>query len=106
MQFLKNTAASFFVCLALVACGGSGGGGSQNLGSTAFPSTTVSGKVTFDMVPVAVSGAQPRLNYAATARQPARAIVVEAIDGNSQEVLATTVTNAAGDYTLVTPNNR
>ena len=106
MQFLKNTAASFFVCLALVACGGGGGGGSQNLGSTAFPSTTVSGKVTFDMVPVAVSGAQPRLNYAATARQPARAIVVEAIDGNSQEVLATAATNAVGDYTLVAPNNR
>ena len=106
MQFLKNTAASFFVSLALVACGGSGSGGSQNLGSTAFPSTTVNGKVTFDMVPVAVSGAQPRLNYAATARQPARAIVVEAIDGNSQEVLATASTNAAGDYTLVAPNNR
>ena len=106
MQFLKNTAASFFLCLALVACGGGGGGGSPNLGSTAFPSTTVSGKVTFDMVPVAVSGAQPRLNYAATARQPARSIVVEAIDGNSQEVLATASTNATGDYTLVAPNNR
>ena len=106
MQFLKNTAASFFLCLALVACGGGSGGSSQNLGSTAFPSTTVSGKVTFDMVPVAVSGAQPRLNYAATARQPARSIVVEAIDGNSQEVLATASTNATGDYTLVAPNNR
>lgn len=106
MQFLKNTAVSFFLCLALAACGGGGGGGSQNLGSTAFSSTTVSGKVTFDLVPVAVSGAQPRLNYAATARQPARSIVVEAIDGNSQEVLATTSTNAMGDYTLVAPNNR
>ena len=106
MQFLKNTAASFFLCLALVACGGGSGGSSQNLGSTAFPSTTVSGKVTFDMVPVAVSGAQPQLNYAATARQPARSIVVEAIDGNSQEVLATASTNATGDYTLVAPNNR
>ena len=58
------------------------------------------------MVPVAVSGTQPRLNYAATARQPARSIVVEAIDGNSQEVLATASTNATGDYTLVAPNNR
>jgi len=104
MQFLKNTAAFCFLCLTLVACGG--GGGSQNPGSTSFPSTTVSGKVTFDRVPVAVSGAQPRLNYEATTRQPARSIVVEAIDGNSQEVLATASTNATGDYTLVAPNNR
>ena len=108
MHFLKNTAASFFLCLALVACGGgsSDSGSSKNLGSTAFPSTTVSGKVTFDLVPVAVIDAQPQLNYAATVRQPARSIVVEAIDGNSREVLATASTNATGDYTLVAPSNR
>ena len=110
MHILKNTAASFLLCLALVACGGGGGGGvaggGVNLGSTAFPSTTVSGKVTFDLVPVAVNGAQPRLNYAATARQPARAVVVEAIDSNSGQVLTSASTNATGDYTLVVPNNR
>ena len=110
MQFLKNTAACFFVCLALVACGGGSGGDSVsscvNLGSSAFPSTTVSGKVTFDLVPVVVSGTQPRLNYAAAARQPARAVVVEAIDCSTGQVLTTAATNATGDYTLVAPNNR
>ena len=108
MQFLKNTAASFFLCLALVACGSGGGGGSGcvNLGSSAFPTTSVSGKVTFDLVPVVVSGTQPRLNYAAAARQPARAVVVEAIDCNTGQVLTTAATNATGDYTLVAPNNR
>jgi hypothetical protein len=110
LKSLKNTAASFFLlflCMALVACGGGGGGSSPvNLGSTAFPSTAVSGKVTFDLVPVVVSGTQPRLNYAATVKQPARSVVVEAIDGNTQEVLATTTTNATGDYAMVVPNNR
>ena len=113
MQFLKNTAACFFLCLALVACGGGGGGGNGgggnscvNLGNSAFPSTTVSGKITFDLVPVVVNGTQPQLNYAATARQPARAVVVEAIDCNTGQVLTTAATNATGDYTLVAPNNR
>jgi hypothetical protein len=113
LKSLKNTAASFFLvflCMVLVACGGGGGGdsisaGCSNLGSTAFPSTSVSGKVTFDLVPVVVNGARPQLNYAATVRQPARSIVVESIDCNGQ-VLATTTTNANGDYTLVVPNNR
>ena len=102
--------------LALVACGGgsgrdSGSGGDSgsgcvNLGSSAFPSTTVSGKVTFDLVPVVVSGSQPRLNYAAATKQPARAVVVEAIDCNTGQVLSAAATNATGDYTLVAPNNR
>jgi hypothetical protein len=117
LKSLKKTAASFFLfslCLALVACGGGGGGNSSNisaascaaLGSTAFASTAVSGKVTFDLVPVAVNGARPQLNYAATFRQPARSIVVESIDCNSGQVLASATTNASGDYTLVVPNNR
>jgi hypothetical protein len=111
MQFLKNTAASISLGMALVACGGGGGGNSNssvcaNPGNTAFSSTAVSGKVTFDLVPVVVTGAKPGLNYAATARQPARAIVVESIDCNNGQVLATATTNAAGDYTLVVPNNR
>lgn len=111
MQFLKNTAAYLFLGLALVACGGDSGGGNGgrvcvNPGSSAFPSTTVSGKVTFDLVPVALNGTQPRLNYAAAARQPARAVVVEAIDCNTGQVLTTAATNATGDYTLVAPNNR
>ncbi len=78
----------------------------MNSGSSAFPSTAVSGKVTFDLVPVTVSGTQPRLNYAAASRQPARAVVVEAIDCNTGQVLTTAATNATGDYTLVAPNNR
>ena len=114
MQILRKTAASFFLfalCLALAACGGGGGGNGGNNscaspGSSAFPSTAVSGKVTFDLVPVAVNGARPQLNYAATVRQPARSIVVEAIDCNSGQVLTTAASNATGDYTLVVPGNR
>jgi hypothetical protein len=116
LKRLTNTAASFlplFLCMGLAACGGGGGGNSgnvgsscTNLGSTAFTSTAVSGKVTFDLVPVVVNGARPQLNYAAIARQPARAIVVESIDCSSGQVLATATTSATGDYALVVPANR
>ena len=117
MQFLKNTAVSLTaltLCLALVACGGGGGGTTpdrfsascSSLGGTAFASTAVSGKVTFDLVPVVVNGARPQLNYAGISRQPARSVVVESIDCVSGEVLATATTNATGDYTLTVPNNR
>jgi hypothetical protein len=114
LKSLKKAAASAFiisVCLAVVACGGGGGGnsgnaGCANVGSSAFPSTAVSGKVTFDLVPVAVNGGTPQLNYAATVRQPARSIVVEAIDCSNGQVQATATTSTSGDYALVVPNNR
>jgi hypothetical protein len=115
MHFLKKTPASFLLCLALSACGGGGGGNTSssavsascaNLGSTAFASTAVSGKVTFDLVPVAVNGARPQLNYAATVRRPARAVAVEAVDCGSNQVLATAATSASGDYALVLPANK
>jgi hypothetical protein len=97
-----------------MACGGGGGGTTgnsanpscTNLGSTAFASTAVSGKVTFDLVPLVVTDTGPQLNYAATARQPARSAVVESIDCSNGQMLATTSTNATGDYTLVVPSNR
>lgn len=116
MQFPNKSSASFLLCLALAACGGGGGGDSvanspgavtcANLGSSAFASTTVSGKVTFDLVPVAVNGTRPQLNYAGISKQPARAIVVQSVDCASGQVLATSTTGASGDYALVVPANR
>lgn len=106
MHFPGLPAAAFFCCLTLTACGGGGGGGTStgsSFNSSASTSTTVSGKVTFDLVPVALTGSQPRLDYTAIARRPARSVIVEAVDSTSQTVLATTSTNAAGDYTLAVP---
>ncbi len=99
MQFPKNLAALLSICAALAACGGGGGDGS------AFPSTAVTGKVTYDYVPV-VAGNSPRLDYAAIERRPARSVVIEATDASSQQVLARTTTNAAGDYAVSVPGGR
>lgn len=108
MHFPGLIAAAFFCCLALTACGGGGGGATStgsNFSSSANTTTTVSGKVTFDLVPIALTGSQPRLDYTAIARRPARSVIVEAVDSTSQAVLATTSTNAAGDYTLAVPGS-
>jgi hypothetical protein len=108
MHFLKNTAALMATCAALVACGGGGGGGggsSPGFGSSAGPATAVSGKVTYDFVP-AVPSSPPRLDYGGVQRRPARSVVVEATDSTTQQVLARSSTNAAGDYALSVPGGR
>lgn len=71
-------------------------GGSQPPGDV-----TVSGVVTFDLVP-AVAGLG--LDYAATAPQPARGVSVQLV-GTDGTLLSTTVTDAAGAYAFnVAPN--
>ncbi len=112
MHFSGLPAALTLCCLVLAACGGGGGGGGSstapdtNFNSTANATTAVTGKVTFDLVPVALTGLQPRLDYTAIVRRPARLVVVEAVDNGSKAVLATATTNAAGDYALVVPGGR
>ena len=90
----------------LAACGG--GGGPSNLNPTPnnpgpTPTTiTVSGKITFDRVPFKTLPNRG-LNPSAPIESPARGVVVEAISGTS--VLASTVTNATGDYSLTVSSN-
>ena len=100
---MRQLASACVLCFLLAACGGGGGGASS---SASGGPTVVSGKVTFDFVPVALTGALPRLDYGSTARRPARSVVVEAVDAAAQSVLATASTNAAGDYTLTLPAGR
>ncbi len=102
MQLLKNLALLGTICGALAACGGGGGGDS---GPPAGPAKAVSGKVTYDFVPVTSAGAQ-RLEYTAIERRPARSVVVEAIDVGNQQVLARGTTNTAGDYSIAVPSGR
>jgi hypothetical protein len=108
MHFLSLiiTPRSFFLplvsaasALLLASCGG---GGSSAPG----PEVAVNGKVTFDAVPTALAGSSPRLDYASTVRRPARSVTVEAIDINTQSVLASASTDAAGNYTLAVPSGR
>lgn len=90
--------------MALAACGGGGGGGSNN--APASP-VTVSGKITFTRVgfsPVLGDGLSP----GSAGQAPARLVTVEALDGTvtNGAVLASTVTDEQGQYSLQVPANR
>ncbi len=83
----------FFSLMALLsACGGSGGNPPLLGGAT----VNISGVVTFDHVPTSTAG----LNYSATTAKPSRGVVVEAIRSGDATLLDSTVTDAAGAYTL------
>lgn len=85
------------LCILLAACGGGGGGGD----TVAIVTTQVSGKITFDFVPATVAaGGAAKLDYANTVRRPARSVVVEAVDASSSTVLASTNSDATGNYAL------
>jgi PKD repeat protein len=74
---------------------GSGGGGGGNV--------TVSGRITYERVPVA--GGNAGLNYAATRPEPARNVVIELLSASNASVLATTSTDEDGNYTFSAPPN-
>lgn len=96
-----------FAITLMGACGGGGGGsgGGGGNGGGNGPPVTVSGRITFDRIPFdAVLG--NGLNPAAPVESPARQVVVEALDATLQTVLASTTTDANGDYTLSVPGRR
>lgn len=98
-----------FAAALLSACGGGGGGGGGggNGGGGDGPPVTVSGRITFDRIPFDAT-LNNGLNPNAPSESPARHVVVEAIDASSvaQPVLASTTTDANGDYTLTVPGTR
>ena len=63
---------------------------------------TVSGKLTFDSVPFNTS--TNGLNYNAITQEPARGITIEAVN-SAGTILATDVTDAAGDYSFEIASN-
>jgi len=68
------------------------------------PGVTISGRITFDRVPFSVA-AERGLNYPGTFEAPAREVEVELLRATSAEVLATTVTDTAGNYSMTGPGN-
>jgi hypothetical protein len=84
--------------LALAACDGSGD--DADPGSPAPATVTLSGEVTFDLVP-AVAGRG--LDYAATVARPARGVTIELLRNGVVE--ASTTTDASGRYTFAAPMN-
>ena len=95
--FVLATAAAL-----LTGCGGGGGGDSSNQSGTGAV-VNIFGKVTFDHVPVAITGGTPRLDYVNSVRLPARSIAVALIDSSTGAELATAKTTATGDYSMVGP---
>jgi len=111
-----------FLGLVLAACGGGGGGSSNSGGNplsggggsggsssscttppTAQGSITLSGHVTYDRVPTS-SGNSVGLEYDNITAAPARGVVVQALACNLS-VMASTVTDANGDYSFVVGGN-
>lgn len=89
------------VVLALAACGGSG----DNDGPPPSDGdVTISGRITFDRVPFS-STLEGGLDHANPVESPAREVIVEIID-TAGTILASTSTNAAGEYTVNAPRNR
>jgi hypothetical protein len=63
--------------------------------------TIVTGRVTFARVPVTGAG----LNYAAEVQQPARGVLVRALNAGTQTLLTTATTDSNGNYTLNVTSN-
>lgn len=91
---LFATLAGFTV---LAACGGGGGGDPVGGGTV-----TVSGKITFDRLAFS-STPQAGLNPNTPIESPARQVTVQAVSGGS--TVATTTTDANGDYSFTVPAN-
>jgi PKD repeat protein len=68
------------------------------------PSVAISGRITFERVPFSVA-AERGLNYPGTFEAPAREVEVELLRASNSDVLATTATDAAGNYSLTGPGN-
>jgi hypothetical protein len=87
---------------------GCGGGGSGNSNSGSGASVTISGKITFDRVPFKTQ-LGTGLNFNGIVESPARNVVVDAVQpGNAlggEMIIASTTTDAAGDYSLQVPTS-
>jgi len=96
---LFTTLAGFAV---LAACGGGGGGAADPGGGDGGARVTVSGKITFDRL-VFSTTPSAGLNPNSPIESPARQVTVQALSGSS--VVATTTTDANGDYSFTVPAN-
>jgi len=94
-------AATTLLALLLAGCH-HGGSGSDSAPPTG-PNATVSGTVTFDLVPTASVGGVSQLDYANTRSAPARGVVIQVISGSN--LLATTTTDDTGAYSITAPSN-
>jgi hypothetical protein len=86
----------FALSLILISCGG----GSSSSSST--DTVVISGKITFDRVPVTEGG----LDYTAIVQSPVRRTLVSAVESSSSNILANTYTNEKGEYSFSVPASK
>lgn len=100
-----STAGTFTVTLTVTDNRGATGSTTRTVtAGPAAPPVTVSGRITFERVPftAALGGG---LDYPATFEAPAREVDVEIIQAADQSVLASTVTDTDGRYSVSAPAN-
>ena len=85
----------FLAVLLLASCGGGGSGGGDSPAAV-----NISGRITYDYVPVTVRG----LNYDATEARPARGLKVNLLN-RDDSVVASTTTDALGNYQVTVDAN-
>jgi len=88
--------------LVLVGCGGGGGGSSFPADTPSTGSVTISGTVTYDLVPA--NADHIGLDYDNIRKETVKGVRVDAIDITNQSLVSTT-TDASGHYTFSVPNN-
>jgi hypothetical protein len=100
LGLVRSAACAAFAAMLLAACGGGGGGSNQPPPT----SVTISGRITFDRIPLDATLGNG-LNPAGTVESPARGVTVQAIAASGATVLATATTDNNGNYSLsVAPN--
>ncbi len=102
MNLLKKMEVFLIVGLitALAAGCGGGGGGSNSPVPAGFLEVSISGVITFDFVPATQSSG---LDYTSIEKKSVRGAVLEAIRNSDNEVLASTATDASGNYSFTVP---
>jgi hypothetical protein len=84
--------------LAMTACGGGGGGGTN---PSLVDGVQVNGAVSYDSIPNTTGP----LDYSAPVSKPVRGAQIELISSATQGVIASTVTDGNGNYSVAVPRN-
>jgi hypothetical protein len=94
----------------LTACGGGGDEHSDGSGAIPVGKARISGRITYDYVPTAVTTdaaneTQAKLDYPKTEQRAVRHTLVEALSEDGTKVLGQTITDDNGAYSIIVPKN-
>lgn len=101
---IRSATCAALAAVVLAACGGGGSSGPVDPPPSGS-NVTISGRITFDRIPFDTT-LDDGLDPAATVEAPAREVTVQAIDDDTNSVLATDTTDDDGNYSVTVPANR